>query len=327
MFGVFCSVWGLLGVALPLAATEHPGQAQLVTEVAADTGKDPAGLNRLLSAAQRRQSILDAISRPAEGKPWSRYRPIFLTPKRIHDGVVFYRQHRRLLEDLGQRYGVDPAYVVAILGVETAYGANTGSYKVLDALVTLGLYYPPRAVFFRSQLKTLLELPPNQLAGPLDQLTGSYAGAQGWGQFMPDSIRQYGVDADGDGRIDLLHSIPDIVASVANYLHGHGWQPGQPVVVPALAQSGATALQAKDARPRWSVQQLEAWGYAPTRAVDPAAMATVVHLAGEPEASCWLGFQNFYVITTYNRSPLYAMAVHQLAMAIQAGSTALDQAQ
>lgn len=316
----------LLGLATSLQAVEHPGQAALVAEVAHDTGKDPALLNRLLSGAQRRQSILDAMARPAETKPWSAYRPIFLTPKRIHEGVVFYRQHRLLLDGLGHRYGVDPFHVVAILGVETFYGANTGSYKVLDALVTLGLYYPPRARFFRAQLKTLLELPDRELAGPLDRLTGSYAGAQGWGQFMPDSIRQYGVDADGDGRIDLQHSLPDIVASVANYLHGHGWQAGQPVVVPAVAQASARPLPVKDARPQWSVQQLEAYGYAPTRPVDPAMMATVVHLSGEPAADCWLGFRNFQVITTYNRSPLYAMAVHQLAEAIRTASSDLDQA-
>lgn len=314
-------MFGMIG---SLQAMEHPGQAALVAEVAQDTGQDPARLNQLLSGAQRQQSILDAMARPAEAKPWRAYRPIFLTPKRIHEGVVFYREHRALLDSLGRRYGVDPAYVVAILGVETFYGANTGHYKVLDALVTLGLYYPPRAAFFRAQLKTLLELPAHSLAAPPDQLTGSYAGAQGWCQFMPDSIRQYGVDADGDGRIDLQHSLPDIIASVAHYLQGHGWQAGQPVVLPALAQPAAKPLQIKDARPRWSVQQLEAWGYAPTAAVDPAMQATVVHLAGEPASDDWLGFRNFYVITTYNRSPLYAMAVHQLAEAIHAGSDALD---
>ena len=198
-------------------AATHPGQAALVDEVARDTGKSPAALNALLDGAQKQQSILDAISRPAEGKPWKDYRPIFLTDRRIDDGVAFYREHRALLEKIGQEYGVAPEYLVAIVGVETSYGRNTGKYKVLDALVTLGLYYPPRATFFREQLKQLLELPASHLGGPLDTLTGSYAGAQGWGQFMPTSIRDFAVDADGDGRIDLQGSLPDIFASVANY--------------------------------------------------------------------------------------------------------------
>jgi hypothetical protein len=196
---VLCVLW-MLWVPL-LAWADHPGQAQLVQEVAKDTGKSPATLNALLNGAKRQQSILDAMGRPAEAKPWSEYREIFLTPERIDKGINFYREHRALLEKIGAQYGVAPEYIVAILGVETLYGRNTGRYKVLDALVTLGLYYPPRATFFRGELKTLLELPDNNLAGPVDTLTGSYAGAQGWGQFMPSSIRDFAVDEDGDGRI------------------------------------------------------------------------------------------------------------------------------
>jgi hypothetical protein len=198
------------GSLAPALAATHPGQAELVREVARDTGKSPQALNALLDGAKMQQSILDAISRPAEGKPWKDYRPIFLTDKRIDDGIAFYREHRALLEQIGRQYGVAPQYIVAIVGVETSYGHNTGKYKVLDALVTLGLYYPPRAKFFREQLKELLEMPDNHLAGPVDTLTGSYAGAQGWGQFMPSSIRDFGVDADGDGHIDMKNSLPTL---------------------------------------------------------------------------------------------------------------------
>ncbi|WP_291193253.1 lytic murein transglycosylase, partial [Frateuria sp.] len=214
----------LAAPALAQTATVHPGQAELVREVARDAGKSPARIDALLSGARMQQSILDAISRPAEAKPWKDYRPIFITPKRIDEGVAFYREHRALLERIAGQYGVAPEYIVAILGVETFYGRNTGKYKVLDALVTLGFYYPPRAQFFREQLKVLLELPDNHLAGPPDTLTGSYAGAQGWGQFMPSSIRDFGVDEDHDGHIDLQGSLPDILASVANYFAGHGWE-------------------------------------------------------------------------------------------------------
>ncbi|MCW8806495.1 MAG: lytic murein transglycosylase B [Rhodanobacter sp.] len=317
----FCMLSLLVTAALPpvLAASEHPGQAALVSEVVRDTGKDPQQLNALLDGAQRQQDILDAINRPAEGKPWKDYRPIFLNDKRIGDGIAFYRQHRALLEQIGRKYGVAPQYIVAIIGVETNYGANTGRYRVLDALVTLGLYYPPRATFFREQLKQLLELPENHLAGPLDSLTGSYAGAQGWGQFMPTSIRDFAVDADGDGRIDLKDSLPDIFASVANYFVKHGWVSGGPVAARAQPDAAATPITVNDATPQWPLEQLEAWGYAPLQSLDPGQPCSLQTLEGPNGPEYWFTFQNFYVITRYNRSPLYAMAVDQLAKAIIAG--------
>ncbi|HUA79831.1 MAG TPA: lytic murein transglycosylase B [Dyella sp.] len=313
-------VFAALCFAAPVAAwADHPGQAKLVDEVAHDTGKDPAALNALLDEAQRQQTIIDAMNRPAEAKPWSDYRQIFMTQARIDAGVAFYRDHQALLEQIGAKYGVAPQYIVAILGVETFYGRNTGKYKVLDALVTLGLYYPPRATFFRSELKTLLELPDSQLAGPLDTLNGSYAGAQGWGQFMPSSIRDFAVDEDGDGRIDLQNSLPDILGSVANYFAKHGWVAGAPVAARAQPDAAAKALTVKDSTPQWTIEQLEAWGYAPLQHLDPGAMSSLQTFQGANGPEYWYTFQNFYVITRYNRSPMYAMAVHQLAQAIVDG--------
>ncbi len=309
---------------MPVCAQVHPGQAQLVSEVAKDTGKSPKALNALLDRAQKQQSILDAISRPAEGKPWKEYRPIFLTDKRINDGVAFYREHRDLLERTAKQYGVPAEYIVAIIGVETSYGRNTGKYKVLDALVTLGLYYPPRATFFRDQLKTLLELPASQLGGPIDTLTGSYAGAQGWGQFMPSSIRDYGVDADGDGHIDLKNSLPDIFASVANYFAKHGWQTGGPVALPAQADAAAKPISVGDSSPQWPLEQLEAWGYTSAQPLNPGAPTSLQSLEGANGMEYWFTFQNFYVITKYNRSPLYALAVHELAQEIAEGVRMAD---
>ena len=311
-------------VAMP-AWADHPGQAQLVQEVARDTGKDPAQLNALLDGAKMQRSILNAISRPAEAKPWSEYREIFLTPARIDAGIDFYRAHRDLLEKIGTEYGVAPEYIVAILGVETFYGRNTGKYKVLDALVTLGLYYPPRATFFRSELKTLLELPDNHLAGPLDTLSGSYAGAQGWGQFMPSSIRDFAVDEDGDGRIDLQNSLPDILASVANYFAKHGWVTGGMVAARAQPDAAAKQLTVKDSTPQWTIEQLEAWGYGPIQHLDPGASSSMQKFQGLNGPEYWFTFQNFYVITRYNRSPMYAMAVNQLAQAIAEGVNAPGQ--
>ncbi|WP_233843701.1 lytic murein transglycosylase B [Dyella sp. 2HG41-7] len=313
-------VLAALCFAAPAAAwAEHPGQAQLVSEVAHDTGKTPAALNALLDNAQRQQTIIDAMNRPAEAKPWSDYRQIFMTQARIDAGVAFYRDHQALLEKIGAKYGVAPQYIVAILGVETFYGRNTGKYKVLDALVTLGLYYPPRAAFFRSELKTLLELPDSQLAGPVDTLNGSYAGAQGWGQFMPSSIRDFAVDEDGDGRIDLQNSLPDILGSVANYFAKHGWVAGAPVAARAQPDAAAKQLTVKDSTPQWTIEQLEAWGYAPVQHLDPGAMSSLQTFQGANTKEYWYTFQNFYVITRYNRSPMYAMAVHQLAQAIVDG--------
>ncbi len=322
----FVALLGLCWTGASAMAATHPGQAELVREVARDTGKNPQALNALLDRAVKQQSILDAISRPAEGKAWKDYRPIFLTDKRIADGVAFYRQHRPLLERIGKQYGVAPQYIVAIVGVETSYGRNTGKYKVLDALVTLGLYYPPRAKFFREQLKELLEMPANHLAGPVDTLTGSYAGAQGLGQFMPTSIRDFAVDADQDGHINLKDSLPDIFASVANYFAGHGWVKGGPVAVRAQPDASVRPITVKDAKPQWPLEQLTAWGYAPLQVQDPGQLASLQTLQGESGTEYWFTFQNFYVITRYNRSPLYAMAVDQLAHAIAEGVGQVDDA-
>ncbi len=202
--------------ALPLGADEHAFAA----EVAKDGGPPEATVIAALSGAKMQQSILDAMGKPAEAKPWRDYRPIFLTDKRIDDGIAFYRDNRALLERVGKEYGVPPEIIVAIIGVETSYGRITGKYRVLDALSTLAFHYPPRANFFRGELKQLFLLGDAHLAYPLDELKGSYAGAMGWGQFMPTSIAQWAKDEDGDGRIDLWNSLPDITASVGD-LTGH----------------------------------------------------------------------------------------------------------
>ncbi|SEM78385.1 membrane-bound lytic murein transglycosylase B [Luteibacter sp. UNCMF331Sha3.1] len=300
-------------------AQTHPGQEQLVREVAKDTGKSKASLNALLDGAKKQQAILDAISRPAEGKPWRDYRPIFLTEQRIEAGADFYREHRKLLDGIGRKYGVPPEYIVAIVGVETFYGRNTGKWKVIDALTTLAFYYPKRAPFFREQLKALLELPQNHLGGPIDTLTGSYAGAQGWGQFMPSSIRDWGVDYDGDGRIDMKGSMGDIFASVANYFKDHGWETGGPIAMRAQPDRRAVAPAVpKDWRPVKPIEAFVADGFAPLKHVNPGRDAQLVRLDGPNGDEYWFTFQNFYVITTYNRSPMYAMAVDQLAQEIRA---------
>jgi membrane-bound lytic murein transglycosylase B len=302
------------------ATQPNPDQAALVNEVAKDTGKSPAELNALLDGAVVKQSIIDAMNRPAEKKPWSQYRPIFMNPERIDEGVTFYRQHSALLDQISQQYGVPPQFIVAIIGVETNYGSNTGSYRVLDALATLAFHYPPRAKYFRGELKALLELPADKLPGAIPDIYGSYAGAEGLAQFMPSSIRDFAVDEDGDGHINLMASLPDAFASIANYFRAHGWQAGQPVAVQAQASANAAAPPAyENVVPATPLEKFTAAGYAPTAQENPALPANLLTLDGANGLEYWLTFQNFYVITRYNKSPMYALAVMQLADAIARG--------
>lgn len=301
----------------------NPGQAALVREVAADTGRDPAALNSLLDGAVVKQSIIDAMNRPAEKKPWSQYRPIFVNQGRIDEGVTFYREHHALLDQISQQYGVPPQFIVAIIGVETNYGSNTGSFRVLDALATLAFHYPPRAKYFRGELKALLELPETKLPGPIPEIYGSYAGAQGLAQFMPSSIRDYAVDADGDGHINLMASLPDAFASIANYFKQHGWQTGQPVAVQARPGAKAAPPPAyANVPPATPLEAFTADGYAPAEPEDPSLPANLLTLDGAAGPEYWLTFRNFYVITRYNKSPMYALAVLQLADAIAHGVAA-----
>ena len=310
------------------AATPIAGaQAALVAKVAAATGKSPAALNALLDGVVVQSSILDAINRPAESKPWSQYRPIFVNPERIAAGVAFYQRHHALLTEIAQQYGVPAQYIVAIIGVETNYGANTGSYRVLDALATLAFHYPPRAAFFQGELAALLELPDSKLPGPIPDIYGSYAGAEGLVQFMPSSIRDFAVDADGDGHINLGASLPDAFASVANYFRQHGWQTGQPVAI--QAQPSATAAPPPaypSVAPTTPLEAFSAKGYAPTVAANPDLAANLLTLDGADGPEYWLTFQNFYAITRYNHSPMYALAVAQLADAIAQGAAAVSTA-
>ena len=328
---IVCSV-GLLSSSFvsaqdkTVASSPDAAQRAFAAEVAAEGGPSAASVLATLAGAKVQQSILDAIARPAEAtKAWKDYRPIFLTDKRIKDGIAFYRANRALLDRIGAEYGVPPELIVSIIGVETSYGGNVGKYRVLDALYTLAFYYPPRAPFFRGELKRLFLLGDQHLVYPIDQLKGSYAGAMGWGQFMPTSIANWAKDEDGDGRIDLWGSLPDITASVANYFVAHGWESGQPVAARAQAAADAQTVETKGYEPLYTVQQMEAWGYAPVERAKAESMVTLLQLEGDRGQESWLTYRNFYVITRYNRSPLYAMAVWQLARAVAEGVTAPTQ--
>ena len=303
-------------LASPLLSAEK--RAAFISETAAASGMTPAEIAGWLDQARYQQSIINAITRPAEGKPWKDYRPIFLTETRISQGRQFIAEHREELARVSAQSGVPAEIFVAIIGVETSYGRIMGNYRVLDALYTLGFFFPRREEFFRGELKNLFTLAKKE-GLDLATLKGSYAGAMGWGQFMPSSYLEYGRDGDGDGRRDLRGSTRDAFASVANYFAGHGWKTGQPAFVPAIADPGAAPFVPADFVARYSLADLAARGYRPRDAGAPQLPATLLTLEGVNGPEYWIGYPNFYVITRYNRSPMYAMAVHQLAGEIAAG--------
>lgn len=294
---------------------EHPLTAPFIKEMTTEFGFLPEPLQKIFAEAQRKQFILDAISRPAERvKLWKEYRPIFITQARVDKGVEFWAQNEDALARAEQEYGVPAEFIVAIIGVETIYGGNTGSHRVIDALSTLAFDYPPRAPFFRQQLKEYLLLTREEQVNPLS-LTGSYAGAMGLPQFMPGSFRAYAVDFDHDGHIDIWKNPTDAVGSVANYFIKHGWQPGEKVVVRADIKSAQKADQglSDSLDPKITVQQLQKLGWKPRARLDKKTNVTAFRLDAQAGPEYWIGLANFHAITRYNRSVMYAMAVNELA--------------
>jgi membrane-bound lytic murein transglycosylase B len=286
-------------------------------EMSAKHGFDTNEVLALLNQADWRQDILDAIARPAESKPWHSYRPIFLTDQRIDAGVAFWREHAQTLEQAEQIYGVPAAVILAILGVETSYGSFTGRHRVLDALTTLTFGYPPRAGFFRGELEALLLLEREQPGLNLFSAQGSYAGAMGMAQFIPSSYRHYAVDFDHDGDIDLW-SADDAIGSIANYLAAHSWRRGQAVAVPANPETEtARAMAGRKLAPEHTVRALRERGVWIGDGIGEETAAGLLALRQPDGMAYWVTFHNFYVITRYNRSPLYAMAVHQLSTEIE----------
>ena len=296
---------------------QMPEVQAFISEMVEQHQFKPDDLTRLFGAVRIKQSILSAMSRPAEGKPWRDYRPLFIEPQRIEGGVRFWAKHEVSLQRAEKQYGVPAALIVAIIGIETFYGRNTGSFRVLDALSTLAFAYPKRAAFFRQELEHYLLLSREGGIDPLS-VKGSYAGAMGISQFMPSSYRQYGVDFDDDGHRDLWSNPQDAIGSVGNYLQGYGWERGAPV----LAQTTSVADPGTSFANRgWNYRiPLKQWGGVGVTTSAPAsdAEAMLFELAGDNGPEYWLGLKNFYVITRYNRSFHYAMAAWQLSQAIAA---------
>ncbi|HSC68571.1 MAG TPA: lytic murein transglycosylase B [Cellvibrio sp.] len=316
----------LAGIGISLGAladySEHPLAEGFIDEMVQQHGFTADEIKLWLSKAEKRQPILDAIARPAEkSKTWKEYRPIFIVPVRITNGVSFWHEHRAALARAEREYGVPAEIIVAIIGVETNYGKNTGNYFVIDALTTLAFDYPPRAPFFRSELVNYFILTREQKHDPLE-FKGSYAGAMGYGQFMPSSYRNFAVDFSGDGFTDIWKNPTDAIGSVANYFKQHGWETGKTVVVPAKLTGERAAVLAnpdfnKIVPPAINVSEWKKTGVAP-RTNLPAEMPVVAfEFDGARGLEYWFGLQNFYTITRYNRSPMYAMAVYDLSIELK----------
>ena len=295
----------------------RPEIVAFIDTVAQHDGIKRRDVRKLLRKARPQPKIIDIMNRPIEkAAPWWEYRERFVTPERVDDGAQFWVDHRQALEQAARAYQVPPEYIVAILGVETHYGRNNGPYRALDALATLAFDYPPRERFFRSELEEFLVLARENRLDPLT-VKGSYAGALGVPQFMPSQYRRYAVDADTDKRLDLWNDWDDILSSVANYLHEHGWTPGAPVLAEVrLDPSPTFQIEPHNLELNDTVDSLSAHGVKVELDL-PADTPAMLISAEQPDGPAYrVGFHNFYVLTRYNASPRYAMAVHDLAQAI-----------
>ena len=306
----------LISLSIHAGYTESAEARAFADKMVSEHGFDRAEINALLAEAEKKQSIIDAMQRPAEKiKPWKDYRKIFITEKRIDEGVDFWRNNREALKQASQQFQVAPEVIVAIIGVETFYGRIKGSFRVIDALATLSFDYPPRSAFFTRQLEEFLLLAREQRHDPLT-LTGSYAGAMGYGQFIPSSYRSFAVDFDGDGFADIWENSTDAIGSVANYFAKHGWVMGGPVVVRANVNNDFDQKLFNQLKLEKTVAELSVLGFTPHESVSPDSKGMPVKLEADEGMQYWLGLNNFYVITRYNHSNMYAMAVHQLSQLI-----------
>ena len=288
-----------------------------IKDYAANHPMSEAEVKDILDAAVFQQGIIDKINKPAEGTmTWERYRKIFVTEERTQAGVEFWNTHQEAIQEVSQRTGVNEEIIMGIIGVETYFGRIKGSYKVLDALYTLGFGYPKRAKFFRSELAKFLELASKENLDP-KEVMGSYAGAMGYSQFMPSSYLAYAKSFDEGGTADLINEPTDAIASVANYLKVHRWKKDEPVATSTTFTRKVSNLNKQSLKPKNKLSAYTALGIEPGMKVPADTPATLIILDNEKDKEYWYGFDNFYVITRYNHSPMYAMAVYQLGQKIK----------
>lgn len=299
--------------------SKEPEVIKFIDRMVKEHKMDRAYLTSIMQQAEYKQSIIDAISRPAEKRlAWYEYRRIFMDDNRINKGKEFLAKYASTFAKAEEKYGVPRHIVAAIIGVETRYGGIMGSYRVVDALATLGFDYPKRSSFFLGQLEQYFILVREQNFDAL-ALTGSYAGAMGFGQFIPSSYRSYAVDFDGDGIADILNNPVDAIGSVANYFAAHGWQKGAPVVSRGVVDATLDESVLNDSlKPNFTVGELRERGFAAEdEGLDDDLEATAMRLRTKHGEEYWMGLKNFYVITRYNHSSMYAMAVYQLSQELK----------
>ena len=292
-----------------------------VRELAARESFNERELLTVFRHAEYKQSIIDAITRPAERTlTWAKYQDIFLTERRTVSGIEFMEKNRAALQAAYETYGVSPVIITAIIGVETMYGSISGNYRVLDALSTLSFDYPKRSKFFMRELGEFILLAREEKK-MITEFKGSYAGAMGMGQFIPSSYRAYAVDFDGDGFRDIWNNPTDAIGSVGNYLAKHGWQRDKQITFRVSAEKVQADVFNESLKPTKSIAELRALGMADDLTdLDPEQYVSPMRLNGKGGEEFWVGLKNFYVITRYNHSKLYAMAVFQLAEGLRQGS-------
>ena len=305
-------------VSVSALSLDQPEVAKFITEMANEHQFDKASLQSLFVNVNKSSSVLEAISRPAEKKlTWGEYRKIFLNEKRSSDGVKFWQKYRADLERAYQIYGVPPEMIIAIIGIETGYGQFTGKHKVIEALSTLAFYYPKRSKFFRKQLKEFLLLTRDQQIDPFS-LKGSYAGAMGIPQFIPSSYRHYAIDFDDDDKIDIWSNPVDAIGSVANYFHEHRWIQDGTIIIKAKVEGTQHQLAEKNKlKPDLTVFDLNKFNVKPEVTIDNQSKYSLLELKNGSAIEYWIGMHNFYVITQYNHSHLYAMAAYQLSQEVK----------
>lgn len=308
---------GWLNAAIAASYEQRPEAKIYIERLVQDHQFDRQFLVQIFSGAKKQKYAIQAMDSPAERKPWHEYKKMFVTPSHVLQGVDFYHRNAELLKKIEGIYQVPAEIIIAIVGIETRYGANMGSFPVLDTLITLSFDYPRRAEFFRRQLTEMLLLMRDE---KLDyrNLKGSYAGAMGIGQFIPSSYRSYAVDFDQDGRRNLWGSLPDALASIANYLHSHGWQKETEIATRLNEQAALKTLPFnKQLKPWLTIAELEQTKPAVQLNVQQPQFSLFSYLGGKNNTEYWATYYNFYVISRYNRSALYTMAVYQLSQAIK----------
>ncbi len=301
----------LLLMAFPAFAAKLPGIPEFIDEMVEKHQFKREELVRLFDLANEKPVIIEAISRPIAAKPWPEYRASFVNRYRIEQGLLFWKKYRKTLARAERTYGVPQEIIVALIGVETLYGRQTGNFRTIDALTTLAFDYPRRADFFRDELENYLLLAREQQLDLLD-VKGSYAGALGIPQFMPSSYRKYAVDFNGNRKKNLMGEVPDAIGSVGNYLKNYGWIRGGRI---ALRANVTDAKSLDDA-----AHDLDEWvkvGVTPMTAVKSDEASRLLSYTVQDGKEFWLAFNNFDVIMRYNNSDYYAMSVFQLAKALK----------